>query len=370
VKGITPLVYCNTNYASNYLNSTIVAVAPDIWIANWTTTTYGNPITGTGNPPQGAWGSGSNWDFWQYSSTGSGSANGASSSAIDLDVFNGSDINVLKQNYVTGAAAIPSGASPADGATNVNPGGLILNWADSAGATAYDVYLDNLATPVATNISVSQWTVPSGLSGGTHTWKIVAKGSTSDDDTWTTTTSAWTFTAVNSPPSTPVYISPANNSLLNSRPVTFVWQTSTNATSYDFYFNGQTLAGSTNLSSPTWTGLSSVLSQKFTWDVVARNDSTSQTASGPTWTATLDTTPPTASLGSQLPLTGQAFLDFNVTYTDTLSLIDVNTLDSNDITVSGPNSYSQSATFVSVDNAANGSPRVATYRIPAPGGFW
>ncbi|MDV7398273.1 hypothetical protein RZS08_43115, partial [Arthrospira platensis SPKY1] len=50
--------------------------------------------------------------------------------------------------------------------------------------------------------------------------------------------------------------------------------------------------------------------------------------------------------------------------------IDVGSLDSNDILVTGPNSYSQTATFVSVNNSTNGTPRTATYRITAPGGAW
>jgi large repetitive protein len=50
--------------------------------------------------------------------------------------------------------------------------------------------------------------------------------------------------------------------------------------------------------------------------------------------------------------------------------IDVSSLDSNDILVTGPNSYSQTATFVSVNNTTNGTPRTATYRITAPGGTW
>ena len=91
---------------------------------------------------------------------------------------------------------------------------------------------------------------------------------------------------------------------------------------------------------------------------------------GPTWHVLVDTSPPTAALGTQSPLTGNPSLDFTVTYTDVTAGVDVSTLDSNDITVAGPGGYIAGAAFVSVDNPANGSPRVATYRIPAPGGFW
>ncbi|HTL31434.1 MAG TPA: glycoside hydrolase family 25 protein, partial [Tepidisphaeraceae bacterium] len=62
--GVQPIIYCNTNYATNYLNST-VAQWP-LWIANWSTA-YGDPTT-TGKPPTGVW---SNFTFWQYTSSGS-----------------------------------------------------------------------------------------------------------------------------------------------------------------------------------------------------------------------------------------------------------------------------------------------------------
>jgi hypothetical protein len=85
-----------------------------------------------------------------------------------------------------------------------------------------------------------------------------------------------------------------------------------------------------------------------------------------------DTTPPTATftaipfttaLGSTTPYT------FNVTYNDN-SLVNFSTLDSRDLLVTGPNGYSQAATFVSVTPAANNSLLTATYQITAPGGGW
>ncbi|HVK13319.1 MAG TPA: Calx-beta domain-containing protein [Gemmataceae bacterium] len=40
------------------------------------------------------------------------------------------------------------------------------------------------------------------------------------------------------------------------------------------------------------------------------------------------------------------------------------------VRVTGPNGFDQFATYVSIDNAANGTPRTATYTITAPGGTW
>ena len=94
-----PLVYMNTNFASNYVNSTMAS--QDLWVANWNQTTYGAPL-GTGSPPTGTWGTnGKTWSFWQYSADGNGKGAefGASSSAIDLDVARG-DINFVRSFLV------------------------------------------------------------------------------------------------------------------------------------------------------------------------------------------------------------------------------------------------------------------------------
>jgi hypothetical protein len=68
-------------------------------------------------------------------------------------------------------------------------------------------------------------------------------------------------------------------------------------------------------------------------------------------------------------LTGNAVSahEFTVTYTDNLA-VDVSSLDSSDLRITGPNGYAMGAHFVGVDNVANGSPRVATYAAPAPNG--
>jgi hypothetical protein len=83
-----------------------------------------------------------------------------------------------------------------------------------------------------------------------------------------------------------------------------------------------------------------------------------------------DTSAPTASLTvTNITSAGGATATFTVTYADNVAL-NVGTLDSADILVSGPNGFSQIATFVGVDVNSNGTPRVATYRINAPGGTW
>ncbi len=84
----------------------------------------------------------------------------------------------------------------------------------------------------------------------------------------------------------------------------------------------------------------------------------------------IDTTPPAASAGGETPSLGDTALTFTIVYSDALTGVDDTTLDSSDVTVTGPNGFSAAATFVSVDDPSDGSPRTATYSIPAPGGLW
>jgi probable HAF family extracellular repeat protein len=83
-----------------------------------------------------------------------------------------------------------------------------------------------------------------------------------------------------------------------------------------------------------------------------------------------DTTPPNASLNANdLTTGGGTTYNFTVTFTDNNKL-SVATLDSSDVTVTNTLGFSQTATFVSVNNATDGTPRTATYQITAPGGSW
>ena len=71
-----------------------------------------------------------------------------------------------------------------------------------------------------------------------------------------------------------------------------------------------------------------------------------------------------------LTSSGQSTHQFSVTYSDDVA-INVATIGTGDVRVTGPNGYDQLATFVSVNNATNGTPRSATYSItPHSGGNW
>lgn len=100
LKGVEPLVYMNTNYATNFVDSTMTG--RDLWVANWTT----EGTTPVGSPGTGKWGS-NGWSFWQFSSrdNGAGPSFGAQSTDLDLNVANGD------MNYVRSFVIVPEPAT-------------------------------------------------------------------------------------------------------------------------------------------------------------------------------------------------------------------------------------------------------------------
>lgn len=83
-----------------------------------------------------------------------------------------------------------------------------------------------------------------------------------------------------------------------------------------------------------------------------------------------DTLPPTATLSaSDITTGGGTTYSFTVTYADGTA-VDVDSLGSTDIRVTGPNGFNQLANLVNVSPNTDGSPLTATYQIPAPGGDW
>ncbi len=79
--GLTGIVYTNSNYANNYLDSSVTQWP--LWIANY----------GVSEPNTGVWNS---WYFWQYDDKGSVSG---ISGDVDLDHYNG-DVQSLYDNFV------------------------------------------------------------------------------------------------------------------------------------------------------------------------------------------------------------------------------------------------------------------------------
>ena len=70
------------------------------------------------------------------------------------------------------APAIPTGPNPTN--NFILPGApALLNWADAARATSYDVYLNGAL--VASHLPTSEWQVGTALPTGTNLWYVVAR---------------------------------------------------------------------------------------------------------------------------------------------------------------------------------------------------
>lgn len=82
---------------------------------------------------------------------------------------------------------------------------------------------------------------------------------------------------------------------------------------------------------------------------------------------------------SVLPQASASFVDvttggatsypFTVTYTDNFA-VKVSTVDDTDIRVTGPGGFNSATKFVNVDVNTDGTPRVGSYNLTPPGGFW
>lgn len=77
----------------------------------------------------------------------------------------------------------------------------------------------------------------------------------------------------------------------------------------------------------------------------------------------------TAAPMANVVVAGGTTYNIIVTYADN-GAVNAGTIDSNDIRVTGPNSFNVLATLIGVDAPGNGSPRTATYQFTAPGGAW
>jgi glucose/arabinose dehydrogenase len=83
-----------------------------------------------------------------------------------------------------------------------------------------------------------------------------------------------------------------------------------------------------------------------------------------------DTSAPTATATlTNVTTAGTAPYDFTVTYSDRTA-VSLNTIDNNDVRVTGPNGFSQLARLVNVTPSINGTSLTATYQITAPDGIW
>jgi hypothetical protein len=84
----------------------------------------------------------------------------------------------------------------------------------------------------------------------------------------------------------------------------------------------------------------------------------------------VDVTPPGAVASvANIVNAGSPAHSFTVTYTDD-SAVNVSSLGSSNLLVTGPNGYSNLVDYIGVDTPTDGTPRIASYSVSAPNGTW
>ena len=216
--GYTPGVYCHPSEIAT-INSQLspYGISAQFWVANWTnqpavpsnTTQFLNT-----DPASGGTGA----TTWQY---GSG---------YNIDTINGLLPNVdLNTSSLFGTStgmlpANPSSPSPADNSTPASQPTL-FDWADSANATNYDVYLNG---GFKANVTASHWTPDVNFAiGDQQSWYVIAKNVSGS-----TTGPTWHFTVGSTNLPAPAPSTPANSQTNVSTTPSFSWSSVTGATSY------------------------------------------------------------------------------------------------------------------------------------------
>lgn len=242
--GVEPMVYCNSNYANNYLNSTLSSRT--LWIANYICST--NPQTGSPTAGIGDW---STWTFWQYCS----SLSVGGISPVDTDVFNGTAAQL--QNYVIGGGSAPPVISNVQAGSITNTSATITWTTNTASSSQVQYGLTTgygSSSPLDSNQVTSHSVSLSGLSPNTlYHYRAI-----STNTNGTTNSSDFTFTTLGPPAiSSPAVIS------IGPVSATVTWTTSVAATSQVRYglttgYGSQTALDSSLLTSHsvTITGLS------------------------------------------------------------------------------------------------------------------
>ncbi len=148
--GIVPIIYMNTNYAVNEVNSSVNIY--DLWLANWTH----NPNNPPGGNADGVW---NGYDLWQYSDNTSVSG---ISGAVDGDVFFG-DLAAFSAKYV-----INTTPPPPDDHGN-------------SSATATVVAIPSTTAGVIGEASDTDWFELTLNGGDDYTFSLLADGLTSGE---------------------------------------------------------------------------------------------------------------------------------------------------------------------------------------------
>jgi len=177
------------------------------------------------------------------------------------------------------APDIPTLISP-DSGSAINDITPTFVWHKSSEATNYCIKID-----IDTLLSTDTVYISSPLTEGLHKWCVKAGD---DAGNWSPYSPVWTFIIDTTTPSPPILISPDSGSITNEQVQTLLWQSSEGATRYRLKIDSDTIEieDTTYTTSPLSEGL-------HEWCVQSGDDANNWSDYSPTWTLTIDTTPPT-----------------------------------------------------------------------------
>lgn len=189
--------------------------------------------------------------------------------------------------------AVPSSPYPTNSQTWL-PRDVDLNWADSAGATSYDMYFGTINPPPYYGITpASSYALPTLNCGTWYYWQVVARHSCGSS----TTGPVWAFRTETVPavPSVPV---PADGATEQANTVDLHWLSIYEATSYDVYFGSgirRPLAFAGNTASNNWALADLGCGVHYYWKIESRN--ACGVTGGPEWDFTTACCTPAAPTG-------------------------------------------------------------------------
>lgn len=134
--GVEPILYVNSNYANNYLSSSVTN--RDIWIAHWT-------YDPDASPNIGIW---DKWAFWQYSNK---SSVPGIAGDVDLDKFNGIESELY--NFLIGARILDQSIYPTVAAS----GDELTFVYDISNPYSYSIGNIRLGAQIRTNAPQGAW---------------------------------------------------------------------------------------------------------------------------------------------------------------------------------------------------------------------
>jgi LPXTG-site transpeptidase (sortase) family protein len=219
-------------------------------------------------------------------------------------------------------------SSPADGATDLSVSPT-LSWGTSFAATSYEYCYDTTddnACSSWTSTGASTSTALSGLSTATtYYWHIRAVNTVGTTYSNDSNSAFWSFTTLPDPPGAFTKTNPFNGETDQSTSRTLSWETSDDATSYEYCFdttNDNDCSAWVNNGASTSVVISSLgTDATYYWHVRAVNAGGATYSNGSDtmfWFFDVDTTPPTLSsidIGNASP-TNQASVEFIVTFNE------------------------------------------------------